>query len=91
MQPGPPPTGSCTVTGGTAAAPITIGCLDVTSYKRTGNKATFSGHATQNGVPTTYTIKVVDGVGSDPDSFTIQTGSGYVGGGSLVAGSLRVR
>ena len=79
------------MTGGTTDAPVTITCLDVNRYQRTGNKVRFTGHATENGAATTYTIDVVDGVGTDPDSFQIATGTGYVGGGSLVAGSLSVR
>jgi len=34
---------------------------------------------------------VADGRGSNPDTFLIQTGTGYSGGGSVTVGGLKVR
>jgi hypothetical protein len=87
------PTGSCSVDGGTTAAPVAITCTDVTRYRREGNKVTFSGHATINGKPTTYRIEVADlaDPGTGRDVFRIETATGFVGGGALDSGNLRVR
>ena len=91
-KPGPAgPIGTCQVTGGTAADPVKVRCLDVTRYHRSGTKVRFTGHAIQNGVATSYTITVADGRGSNPDRFLIRTGTGYAGGGSVTAGGLKVR
>ena len=91
-KPGPAgPIGTCEVTGGTAADPVKVRCLDVTRYHRSGTKVRFTGHAIQNGAATSYTITVADGHGSNPDRFLIKTGTGYTGGGSVTAGGLKVR
>ena len=91
-KPGPAgPIGTCQVKGGTAADPVKVRCLDVTRYHRSGTKVRFTGHAIQDGAATSYTITVADGRGTNPDTFLIQTGTGYSGGGSVTAGGLKVR
>ena len=91
-KPGPAgPIGTCQVTGGTKADPVNVRCLDVTRYHRSGTKVRFTGHAIQDGAATSYTITVADGRGSNPDTFLIQTGTGYSGGGSVTVGGLKVR
>jgi hypothetical protein len=84
------PSGSCTVTGGDGGHRVEIICLDVARYRQSGHRVTFSGRATQNGESTPYTIRVVDGVGGRPDSFRIETGAGYLGGGDVTTGGLTV-
>lgn len=83
--------GSCDVRGGTDVAPVHIVCADVGSYERHGRTVRFSGAATINGESTTYSIQIVDGAGTGEDSFLIRAGDGYVGGGGLTSGDLRVR
>ena len=74
-KPGPAgPIGTCEVTGGTAADPVKVRCLDVTRYHRSGTKVRFTGHAIQDGAATSYTITVADGRGTNPDTFLIQDG-----------------
>jgi hypothetical protein len=73
-----------------------IRCLDVTSLTATqlsgGERAVVQGHATINGVATTYTMTVDDngspGVGND--SFTIDTATGYHRSGTLSGGNITV-
>jgi hypothetical protein len=73
-----------------------IKCLDVTSLTATqltdGERAVVQGHATINGVATTYTMTVEDhgspGVGHD--SFTIDTATGYHRSGTLSGGNITV-
>ncbi len=76
---------------GATTTPVAISCLSVTKYQRTGSQVRFSGDATQGGKPTSYSITVIDGRGARADSFRIETGSGFVGGGALTGGSLKVR
>ncbi|MDQ6642460.1 MAG: hypothetical protein M3Y66_08200 [Actinomycetota bacterium] len=87
------PVGDCSVKGGTTAAPVTITCVDVMRYRRHGHQVTFSGHATVNGVPTTYRIDVADLAepGTGHDVFLIKTGTGYLAGGKLDSGNLIVQ
>jgi Prealbumin-like fold domain len=73
-----------------------IKCLDVTSLTATqlsdGERAVVQGHATINGVATTYTMTLEDhgspGVGHD--SFTIDTTSGYHRSGILSGGNITI-
>jgi hypothetical protein len=69
-----------------------VKCTDATSVVISGNQATIFGNATVNGVATTYRIDVTDNAepGSGTDTFMIQTASGYVAGGVLVAGNIQV-
>jgi hypothetical protein len=83
------PKGRCSVVDHTTGTQVK--CLDVTSYTRTDNAVVFGGHATVNGVATTYTIQVEDG--GEPggsDAFSIQTGNGYAAGGTLMDGNVQV-
>jgi len=84
------PKGSCSVVDHTTGARVK--CLNVTGYTQSGNVATFSGDATVNGAPTTYTAQVSDGgePGGPVDSFSIQTASGYSAGGPLLEGNIQV-
>jgi CSLREA domain-containing protein len=74
------------------ASGTTIKCRDVTSLLVSGTHATIRGHATINGVATTYRIDVDDvcesGVGCD--TFTIETASGYFAGGVLKKGNIQI-
>ena len=83
------PKGRCSLVDHTTGTRVK--CLDVTSYSRTDNVVTFSGHATVDGASTTYTIEVVDsdepGVGSD--AFSIEAGA-YSAGGTLIDGNIQV-
>lgn len=80
--------GTCSVT----LDKTTVKCLDVTSYVQTGNSATIYGHATVNGATTLYKITVIDNgrPGAGKDVFTIETASGFTGGGTLTAGNVDV-
>ena len=80
--------GTCSVTIGKTM----VKCLDVTSYVETGNRAIIYGHATVNGTTTLYKITVVDNgrPGAGKDVFTIETASGFSGGGILTAGNVDV-
>jgi hypothetical protein len=82
--------GNCTVIDRAAGAKVK--CLDVTSYLQVGLHATFSGHATVNGVATTYRIDVDDPgePGAGQDTFKIVTGSGYSAGGTLTQGNVQI-
>ncbi len=80
-----------TIDTGTTTDPVAISCLTVTRYQHTGSQVRFSGEATQDGKPTTYAITVVDGRGDRPDTFRIETSTGFGGGGALTGGSLKVR
>lgn len=85
-------TGGCKVTAGTAEAPVTISCTDVTRFRRHGHRVTFSGHASVDGATTTYKIDVADLAhpGTGHDVFRIRTGTGFDGGGELDSGDLTV-
>jgi hypothetical protein len=82
--------GDCSVVDHTTGTRVK--CLDVTSYSQAGDVATFSGDATVNGAPTTYTGQVTDGgePGGAVDAFLIQTGTGYTAGGPLLEGNIQV-
>ena len=69
-----------------------IKCLDVTALVQSGNQATIYGHATSNGVATTYVIHVADNgdPGRGVDTFSIVTGSGYSASGTLTGGNIQV-
>ena len=72
-------------------------CTDVTSVTATqlsnGERAVIQGHATLNGVATTYTITVEDhgssGIGRD--TFSIDTASGYHRSGVLTSGNITIQ
>lgn len=83
--------GSCLVIDG--AARVVIVCRDVSALAREGTRATFSGNATLNGEPTTYQIEVDDVAdpGRARDTFTIRTQNGYIAGGLLRLGNVRVQ
>jgi hypothetical protein len=68
-----------------------IKCRDVTALVQTGNEATIFGHATDDGVDTTYVIHVADNgePGGGRDTFSIQTASGYSAGGTLTSGNIQ--
>lgn len=82
--------GNCTVIDRSSGTMIK--CLDATSYFQVGTHATFGGHATVNGTPTTYRIKVDDNgePGAGQDMFTITTTSGYSATGVLMDGNIQV-
>jgi hypothetical protein len=68
-------------------------CSTVTSLVVVGTHATFSGNATQNGVPTTYTIQIDDlsESGTGKDTFSITTGAGYSRSGVLTSGNIQIQ
>lgn len=82
--------GECSIVDHTTGTRLK--CLDVTSYSQAGNVATFSGDATVDGSPTTYTIQVEDGgePGVGVDAFSIEAGA-YAAGGPLTEGNVQVR
>ena len=67
-------------------------CRTVTSLVVVGTHATFSGEATDNGVPTTYTIDIDDlsESGRNNDTFSITTGTGFSRSGVLTSGNVQV-
>ena len=68
-----------------------IRCTDVSTLVVSGNTATFYGHAVDNGVGTTFVIKVVDnGEPGTADTFSITTASGYSVSGTLSGGNIQV-
>ena len=83
--------GSCTVNDRAEAAAIR--CVDVTAFVVSGDEVTFYGHATVNGVATTYVIHAADKAqpGAGQDTFSIQTASGYAAAGTLTQGNIRVQ
>jgi CSLREA domain-containing protein len=68
-----------------------VKCLDVLVLVQTATHATFSGNATVNGVPTTYTIDVDDlcESGAGCDTFKITAGS-FVAAGTLTSGNIQI-
>jgi len=82
--------GECTVLD--HATSRMIKCLDVTALVQAGNEATIYGDATDNGLPTTYVIHVVDNgdAGRGQDTFSISTTSGFSASGTLTAGNIQV-
>jgi hypothetical protein len=70
-----------------------IKCIDVTGYVQVGTHVYFTGHATLNGVATTYRIDVDDlgEPGAGRDTFKIQADGGYLAGGILEHGNIQVR
>jgi hypothetical protein len=67
-------------------------CRTVTSLLIVGTHATITGEATDNGVPTTYTIEVDDlsESGRGADTFSIITGTGFSRSGVLTAGNIQI-
>lgn len=70
-----------------------IRCLDVTSVTISGNTATITGRALDNGVPTTYEIVATDNgsPGKDGDLFAISTASGFVKAGAIRSGNITIK
>lgn len=70
-----------------------IRCLDVTALVISGTQATIYGNASDNGVATTYVMKVADTAdpGKGADTFSIETASGYSANGTLSAGNIQVK
>jgi hypothetical protein len=85
------PNGHCNVVDN--AADVMVKCLDVTAIVKSGNAVTIFGHATVNGVATTYRIDAVDNAepGQGRDVFSIQTASGYSRSGVLGNGNVQVK
>jgi hypothetical protein len=83
--------GSCNVIDQTNN--VMVRCTDVTALVISGNAATVFGHATVNGVATTYRIDAVDNgePGKGVDTFSIQTGTGYSRSGVLTGGNVQVQ
>jgi hypothetical protein len=67
-----------------------VTCLDVTSYTQILNHVTITGSAEVDGAETTYTIDVTDGGPDGEDTFVIETTSGFVAGGVVTRGNVRV-
>ena len=84
-------TGSCSVIDRARAK--TINCLDVTAFVVNGDEVTIFGHATENGVATSYVIHAADRArrGAGLDTFSIHVASGYAVSGTLTTGNIRVR
>jgi hypothetical protein len=82
--------GNCTIIDRTTDT--TVKCLDAMTYFQTATHATFTGHATVNGVATTYRITIDDNnePGAGTDRFTITTASGYSASGVLTQGNIQV-
>jgi Bacterial Ig-like domain (group 1) len=71
---------------------IHIKCENVQALVVAGTHATFFGQADQDGVTTNYRIDVDDlaDPGAGMDTFKIQTDQGYVAGGFLTAGNIKI-
>jgi Bacterial Ig-like domain (group 1) len=71
---------------------IHIKCDNVQALVVAGTHATFFGQADQDGVTTNYRIDVDDlaDSGAGMDTFKIQTDQGYVAGGFLTAGNIKI-
>jgi probable HAF family extracellular repeat protein len=85
--------GNCNLVVKTGKSTTTVKCTKVTTFVRSGNRATFFGPATVNGAATTYRIDVADvrEPGAGADTFAIRTASGYVASGTLTTGNIQVR
>ena len=83
--------GSCTVKD--RAEATAVRCGDVTAFVVSGDEVTFYGHATVDGVATTYVIHASDKAQPGPgqDTFSIQTAAGYAASGTLTQGNIRVQ
>lgn len=70
-----------------------VRCLTVDTFVRVGQHATMRGDAEVDGVATRYRIELDDlcDPGAGCDTFTIQTDSGFTGGGVLDSGNVKVR
>lgn len=84
------PKGRCNVIDRTTL--LHVKCLDVVTLVVTATHATIYGNAEVNGQRTQYRIDVDDlgEPGAGRDTFTIQTDSGYVGGGVLTQGNVQI-
>ena len=80
--------GGCNV----VATGTRVKCISVDQFARAAQHVTFSGVADVNGVRTTYRIDVDDlcDGGAGCDTFTIETGTGFAGGGLLTVGNVKV-
>jgi hypothetical protein len=70
-----------------------VHCTDVTSWVQLSpTTVRFSGHATVNGVVTTYEVSTTDiaDPGAGNDTFRIVTGTGYSASGTLARGNVQV-
>jgi hypothetical protein len=69
-----------------------IRCLDLGPILAGGNAAQLTGTATINGALTNFTIVVTDNgsPGAGKDTFSIETSSGYVRGGVLASGNVKI-
>ena len=83
------PKARCTV----VTADVTVECLNSTAFVLTPTHATIFGMATVNGVATNYRIDADDLArrGAGRDTFTIQTTSGFVAGGTLSSGNVEIK
>ena len=70
-----------------------IDCQTVDTYFESGTTVVFTGQATVDGAPTGYQIQVFDddSSGTNSDTFSIQTDSGYSAAGVLAKGSIEVK
>lgn len=87
------PSGHCSVVRHRSSDDPTrskVKCLDVTAYAQVLDTAIFSGNAEVDGVATTYTIEVTDGGQNGEDTFSIETGNGFVAAGVVTRGNVRV-
>jgi hypothetical protein len=75
------------------AAGVKVHCSDVTALARlSSTEVEFFGHATVNGVPTSYVIDATDVAdpGAGSDTFDISTGTGYSAAGTLTQGDVQI-
>ncbi len=75
------------------AAGVKVHCSDVTALAHlTPTEVDFFGHATVNGVATSYVIDATDvaNPGAGSDTFSIITGTGYSASGTLTQGDVQV-
>lgn len=84
------PTGSLTFTDHASGKKVEATTID--SFTAVGNKATFTGRATVNGVPgVKFFVEVEDfGEPGTVDTFRIVVGDGYGAGGVLLRGNVQV-
>jgi len=79
------------------AADKTVKSTTIETFTVTGNRATFTGRATVNGVAgISFVVEVQDlgdpgSAGTTADSFNIVLDDGYAAGGVLINGNIRVR
>lgn len=71
---------------------VTVKCRNVIAFSEDGNTATFTGDATQNGQPVSYSITVTDNgePGKGRDTFHLETTGGVVIDGIVTEGNIQV-